>query len=159
MDNNSGNIEANNSVIINAQYIKDLSFENPKAPNSLMLESQPEIDVALDIAANPLGDKVFEVILDIQVHSAHNEQTLFVIDLQYAGVFTIDVNDEAKKELTLLVYCPSMLFPYARRVISDISRDGGFPPLMLSPVDFMGLYLQKKEAKMDKGKEETKTIN
>ncbi|MBA8667375.1 protein-export chaperone SecB [Holosporaceae bacterium 'Namur'] len=160
MENNSEQLQKKSSVVVNAQYIKDLSFENPKSPMSLMLEEQPQMDVSLDILVTPLEPLIFEVVLSIEVRSSAKGSDLFIIDLHYGGVFTLEAENDAEKELTLLVYCPSILFPYARRIISDVSRDGGFPPLMISPIDFMGLYSQKKanEAVPNK-EEESKVIN
>ncbi len=159
MEKNLEQPQNRGSVIINAQYIKDLSFENPKSPASLILEDQPQIDVSLDVAVKALQEQVFEVVLNIQVQSSIKGESLFIIDLHYGGVFTLDTQDISEREMTLLVYCPSILFPYARRIISDISRDGGYPPLMISPIDFMGLYSQKKATETVPPIEEKKVIN
>ncbi len=132
------------SVIINAQYIKDLSFENPRAPYSLMESEKPNINIDLDVKADHIHDEMFEVIISVSIR-AITDNTTFVIDLSYAGLFTLtDVQDQNAREIILLVHCANILFPYVRRVISDITRDGGFPPLMLAPVDFMGLYYTKR---------------
>jgi preprotein translocase subunit SecB len=132
------------SVIINAQYIKDLSFENPRAPESLMENEKPNINIDLDVKADHIHDEMFEVIISVSIR-AITDNTTFVIDLSYAGLFTLtDVPDQNAREIILLVHCANILFPYVRRVISDITRDGGFPPLMLAPVDFMGLYYTKR---------------
>ena len=132
------------SVIINTQYIKDLSFENPRAPYSLMENEKPSINIDLDVKADHMNDDMFEVVISVSI-GATNDSTTFVIDLSYAGLFTLTgVQDQSSKEVILLVHCPNILFPYVRRMISDITRDGGFPPLMLSPVDFMGLYYARK---------------
>ena len=148
------------SVLINAQYIKDLSFENPKSPSNLIIEEQPSINVSLDVGINPIRDKVFEVILTIQAEGKVKNDSLFIIDLHYAGVFTIETEDQNEREMTLLVYCPSILFPYARRIISDATRDGGFPPLMISPIDFLSLYLQKKGSNnLSDAENDNKTVN
>lgn len=135
----------NSSVVVNAQYIKDLSFENPKAPEAFMMKEQPAIDVALDVTVNPLDENVFEVVLSIHAKAIVDEKDVFIIELDYAGVFTVSTEDINEREVTLLVYCPAILFPYARRIVSDVSRDGGYPPLMIAPIDFMSLYLNKKE--------------
>jgi preprotein translocase subunit SecB len=132
------------SVIINAQYIKDLSFENPRAPYSLMENEKPNINIDLDVKADHIHDETFEVIISVSI-KAITDNTTFVIDLSYAGLFTLtDVSEQSTREMILLVHCANILFPYVRRVISDITRDGGFPPLMLAPVDFMGLYYAKR---------------
>lgn len=134
------------SVIINAQYIKDLSFENPNSPYSLIDSEQPSINVELDVKANHIHDSMFEVIISISVKSSSASKTIFVIDLAYGGLFTVDENtDQSSKEIVLLVHCANILFPYVRRVVSDTTRDGGYPPLILAPVDFMGLYQEKQQ--------------
>lgn len=131
-------------VVINAQYVKDLSFENPNAPKSLIGKGEkPQIDVSVDIQVQSVDEKTFEVNLIIGAKANAQDDALFVTELSYAGIFTVDV-PEAEKEAVLMVYCPGMLFPYARRIISDATRDGGFPPLMLDPVDFGALFQQHK---------------
>lgn len=134
------------SVVISAQYIKDLSFESPNSPYSLIAQEQPNVDISLDINAQAIHDNTFEVILSIRADATNKGEPVFIIDLHYAGLFVIENEEQVDldKELTLLVHCPNILFPYARRIISDIVRDGGYPPLMLSPIDFMGLYQQKR---------------
>lgn len=137
---------SDNSVTINAQYIKDLSFENPNVPYSLIENEKPNINIDLDVRADHVHDLMFEVTVNVHV-KANGSKTIFLIDLSYAGLFTIsDGTSPAAKELLLLVHCANILFPYVRRIISDTTRDGGYPPLLLSPVDFMGLYQQKKIA-------------
>lgn len=138
-------------VLINAQYVKDLSFENPGAPESLVGRGQaPKIDVSVDIKVNGLQDKVFEVNLIIAAKANIEDKTMFFVELSYAGVFTVDVPD-AEKEPVLMIYCPGMLFPFARRIIADATRDGGFPPLMLDPIDFAGLFQQHKSSEAKAG--------
>jgi preprotein translocase subunit SecB len=133
---------------VNAQYIKDLSFENPNAPMSLSApKKKPRIDVAVDIQANALQEQVFEVALRISAKaSTEKDSTIFLTELTYAGVFTLGNLNPADREMILMIYAPNMLFPFARRVIADVTRDGGFPPLMLEPIDFAGLYQQRKAA-------------
>ncbi len=144
-------VSSRGSVIISAQYIKDLSFESPTSPYSLMTQEQPNIDVSLDINAQIIHEKTFEIVLSIRASANGKEGTIFIVDLHYAGLFVLedqeqidDSKESNNKEITLLVHCPNILFPYARRIISDVVRDGGFPPLMLAPIDFMSLYQQKK---------------
>jgi preprotein translocase subunit SecB len=143
-DNNNNSQNAVRQVVINAQYIKDLSFENPNAPKSLIGKGEkPQIDVSVEIQVQPLEEKTFEVALTIGAKANIADMSLFVAELSYAGVFTVDVPKE-EEETVLMIYCPGMLFPYARRIFSDATRDGGFPPLMLDPVDFGALYHQHK---------------
>ena len=137
-------LQTGGSVVINAQYIKDFSFENPNAPYSLIKSEKPYIDIDLDVRADHIHDSMFEVVINVRVQSSASKP-IFVIELAYGGLFTIEgeITVEAK-EIILLVHCANILFPYVRRVISDATCDGGYPPLLLSPVDFMGLYQQKK---------------
>ncbi|AEI88677.1 MAG: protein-export chaperone SecB [Candidatus Midichloria mitochondrii] len=149
---------ASNAISVNAQYIKDISFENPRAPFPFMQQEQPAINLDLEINVNILEKNTYEVILKIEADAKVEDQNLFLVELQYAGVFTIDEGnmDQAQKELILSVNCPNIIFPYARRILSDITRDGGYPPLMISPIDFLGLYLQRKSQDSDST---DKTIN
>ena len=146
------------AITVNAQYIKDLSFENPKAPFSFMSEAQPSIDLDLEIGVNILEKSTYEVSLKIIAAAKTEQQNMFLAELQYAGVFTIDEENisAAEKELLLSVHCPNIIFPYARRILSDLTRDSGYPPLMISPIDFLGLYLQRKS---QKDAEEEQSIN
>ncbi len=142
-------------IIINAQYIKDLSFEAPGAPGIFgkLQEMAPEMNVNVSVGANPIQDKTFETVLDIKAECKIKEELAFVIELEYAGVFTINVPEE-HIQVVLLVECPRLLFPFARNIIADVSRDGGFQPVMLNPLDF-GAMLQAriKEAQKETEKE------
>ena len=142
-------------IIINAQYIKDLSFEAPGAPGIFgkLQEMAPEMNVHVSVGANPIQDKSFETVLDIKAECKIKEELAFVIELEYAGVFTINVPEE-HIQVVLLVECPRLLFPFARNIIADVSRDGGFQPVMLNPLDF-GAMLQAriKEAQKETEKE------
>lgn len=138
------------NIQINAQYIKDLSFEIPNSP-SIFLEAiaKPDIALSIDIDAKKIADHSFEVILKTTAKATKGEKTVFICELSYAGIFTIDarIKDEAEIEAVLLIYCPNLLFPFARKIMSDCTIDGGFPPLMLEPIDFAGLYHKRKEVK------------
>ncbi|MFQ3307227.1 MAG: preprotein translocase subunit SecB [Candidatus Midichloriaceae bacterium] len=137
------NNKINGSFTVNAQYIKDFSFENPKAYINLASTEKPEIDVSIDLGAHSIQEDIFEVVLGISVKSSIKEDTQFIIDLKYAGRFTLEKNTEDKERI-LLVECPNMLFPYARNIISDTTRNGGYLPLYISPIDFYTLYLENK---------------
>jgi len=133
------------SFIIKGQYIKDLSFENPHAPQSLLAaEERPGIDVNVDIKAQKLQDNIYEMTLHIATRAVAGSNTLFLVDLAYAGIFQISNIPPEHIEPLILIDCPFVLFPFARRVIADVTRDGGFPPLMLDPIDFHALYLQNR---------------
>lgn len=133
-------------VMINAQYVKDLSFESPNAPASLVgFKTAPTIELSVDINVQKITEVEHEIVLNINAKAKHEDSDIFVVELQYAGLFTIsDIPDEAQKEHILLIYCPSLIFPFARRVIADVTRDGGFQPLMIAPIDFATLYMQHK---------------
>lgn len=134
------------SMQVRAQYVKDLSFENPHAPQSLLAQNQrPVIDVGVDLKAQKLQDNVFEVVVQISARATMESNTMFLIELAYGGVFqTVNIPEE-HMERVLMIDAPFIMFPYIRRVISDITRDGGFPPLMLDPIDFNHLYAQNKQ--------------
>lgn len=132
-------------LAMRSQYIKDFSFENPHAPASLLsLKEAPKVDLNVDMAAQRLSEDMFELSMQINVR-AIGERTLFMVDLVYAGLFAISGIPDDRLEQILLVDCAFLLFPYARRVISDVTRDGGFPPLMLEPIDFARMYVQKRQ--------------
>ena len=132
-------------VEINAQYLKDFSFESPRAPMSIVSTNQekPSIDLSINIAAERVQDSSYEVSLHITAKAMAGTDPVFLVDISYAGLFTIQDLPDDQRDVMLFVFCPTMLFPYARRIVSDATRDGGFPPLMLNPIDFMTLYKQR----------------
>jgi preprotein translocase subunit SecB len=129
-----------------AQYVKDLSFENPNAPAVYQWQGQPQIDVQFNIGAQTVGEDVHEVALKIDVAARQADQTAFRVELVYAGLFGIRNVPEDQIQPFLLAEAPRLLFPFARRILSDAVRDGNFPPLLLDPIDFGALYLQQAEA-------------
>jgi len=129
-----------------AQYIKDLSFESPNAPASLQPNAErPNIGVSVDIGAAPLGTDSYEVELKIGVTAKRKDETLFLTEVKYGGVFILKNIPANELQPALLIFAPNMLFPYVRRIISDLTRDGGFPTLMLDPIDFGSLYIQRMQ--------------
>jgi preprotein translocase subunit SecB len=135
---------------VRAQYIKDLSFENPNAPSSLRSEqSQPSINVNVDVDARTLGNSNYEVGLRITANAARGDTTLFVVELQYSGVFLIQNFPPDRLEPTCMIECPRIMFPFARRVIAETTRDGGFAPLLLDPINFAALYRQRRAEQAD----------
>jgi preprotein translocase subunit SecB len=133
------------AVGILTQYVKDLSFENPNAPAVYQATAQPQLDVGFNIGANQVGEDVHEVVLKIDVKAQGQDgQTHFLVDLQYAGLFGLRNVPAEHLQPFLLGEAPRLLFP--RRILADAVRDGGFPPLMLEPIDFAQLYLQQAEA-------------
>jgi len=122
-----------------AQYVKDLSFENPAAPLSLQGQ-KPALEVGVDVQARGLGVDQYEVSIRIRADAKSANQTIFVCELTYAGVFMLKNLAQENVQPVLLIECPRQLFPFARRVVADTTRDGGFPPLLLDPIDFLTLY-------------------
>jgi preprotein translocase subunit SecB len=132
------------SLNVLAQYTKDLSFENPNAPNFTMQPDQPPaLNVQINVNAKPLSETDFEVELSIEGRAEHANTVLFAIELVYAGVFRVQNVPQESIHPLILIECPRLLFPFARQVIADTVREGGFPPLMLDPVDFAALYRQR----------------
>ena len=132
-------------VSILVQYAKDLSFENPNAPMSLQSGGQPKIEVNVAVNAKRAGEGVFEAELKITAKAtAEDETTSFVVELVYAGLFGLSNVPEEALEPFLIIEAPRILFPFARRIIADATRDGGFPPLMLDPIDFGSLYMAQQ---------------
>ena len=129
-----------------SQYVKDLSFENPNAPAVFQWQGQPQIDVQFNIGANQVADDVHEVVLKIDVKAESEDKTAFQVELSYAGLFGLRNIPEEQVQPFLLAEGPRLIFPFARRVLADAVRDGGFPPLLLEPIDFGALYMQQAEA-------------
>ena len=127
-----------------AQYVKDLSFENPNAPRSLQQQqTQPQINIQINVSAKPLVDNDYEVDLKIEGRAEVPNLLLFSFELLYAGVFRIVNVPQENLHAVIMIECPRLLFPFARELIATAVRNGGFPPLMIDPVDFVSLYRQK----------------
>jgi preprotein translocase subunit SecB len=126
-----------------SQYVKDLSFENPNAPAVYQWQGQPQIDVQFNIGAYKLGDEVHEVAVKVEVTARSEDRTAFQVELVYAGLFAMRNVPEEQIQPFLLAEAPRLLFPFARRIVADTVQDGGFPPLMLDPIDFGALYMQR----------------
>jgi preprotein translocase subunit SecB len=129
-----------------SQYVKDLSFENPNAPAVFQWQGQPQIDVQFNIGANQVGDDVHEVVLKIDVRATSADKVAFQVELAYAGLFGIRNVPDEQIQPFLYAEGPRLIFPFARRVLADAVRDGGFPPLLLEPIDFGALYMQQAAA-------------
>jgi preprotein translocase subunit SecB len=138
------------AIFLRAQYIKDLSFENPRAPASIFsLTVAPQMDVSVNLSAQRLDEKVFELAIHIATRAVAEKTTVFLCDVVYAGVLEVqNIADEAL-EATIFIQGAQLLYPFARRVIADLTRDGGFPPLQLEPMDFVGMFTQNKSAVAD----------
>ncbi len=125
------------------QYLKDLSFENPNAPQSLSLQGQPQINIGVNVNAQQLAETDYEVTLEIEAHAEHEGKVVFHVELTYCGIFRLTNIPQDMLGAVVLVECPRMLFPFARRILADATRDGGFPPLLLDPIDFGAMYAQR----------------
>lgn len=127
-----------------AQYIKDLSFENPNAPRSLTpSEQQPAINIQINVNAKPMSETDIEVELKLEGKAELKETVLFSFEVIYAGVFRIQNVPKDSIHPVVMIECPRLLFPFAREIVATVVRNGGFPPLLLDPVDFVGLYRQR----------------
>jgi len=146
-ENNGGAGAPVPSLNVLTQYVKDLSFENPEAPLSLTTRTQPAINININVNAKPLQSSVpnandFEVELKLDARANDGDRTLFAIELVYAGVFRLANVPQEQTAPVVMIECPRMLFPFARQVIAEATRNGGFPPLLVDPVDFAMLYRQ-----------------
>jgi preprotein translocase subunit SecB len=145
--NGAGEGEGNQPpLVINAQYVKDLSFEAPQAPQifAQMQRAKPEMQVKVDVQARRLQGNIYEVTLHIRADCKAGDVEAFICELTYGGVFTVNVAANALSPV-LLIECPRLLFPFARQIIAAATLDGGFMPLMLAPVDFVSLYQQQAQ--------------
>jgi preprotein translocase subunit SecB len=135
---------AQSQFTVLAQYIKDFSFENPNAPQSLTpLQQAPQIGVQINVSAKPLSDTDFEVTLKIDGKAENNGSLLFNLELEFAGIFRLRNIPRETLNMMMLIECPRILFPFAREIVATTVRNGGFPPLLLEPVDFVALYRQR----------------
>ncbi len=127
------------------QFIRDLSFENPKAPESMRSGgAQPQIDLGVELNARSRDDGLYEVDLKLSAGANRDGESVFHVELVYGGLFQIEGVPESEMEPVLLIECPRFLFPFARRIIADLSMEGGFPPFMLDPIDFAVIYMARK---------------
>lgn len=130
-------------ITVNAQYIKDFSFENPSAPRSLVNTGKaPNVEVNINVEARPLADDTFEVALKVSASAKTEELTAFVVDLTYACIMTLNGFKEEQIQPVLMIEGPRLLFPFARQIVADATREGGFPPLLINPIDFAAMYQQ-----------------
>lgn len=132
------------SLSVLVQYSKDFSFENPNAPQSLMQQQQqPQIGIQINVNPRQISNTDFEVELKLEGKAEHGENVLFAFDLNYAGVFRLMNIPQENLGPLLMIECPRLLFPFAREIISNAISNGGFPPLMLHPIDFIALYQRR----------------
>lgn len=131
-------------IRILGQYIKDLSFENPNAPGGFA-NQQPQINVSVDVRVPGQQESDYEVELRLTADAKIEDNQVFLVELVYGAVFRLENIPEQGLQPVLLIECPRIIFPFARRIIADMTRDGGFPPLMIDPIDFAALYRQRLE--------------
>jgi preprotein translocase subunit SecB len=132
-------------IRILAQFVRDFSFENPRAPETLRAgAAQPQIELGVEMNARGRDDGLFEVDLKLAARAVRDDGPLFVVELLYGGVFQVTGVSAEDIEPVLLIECPRYLFPFARRIIADVTSEGGFPPFMLDPIDFAGVYAARK---------------
>lgn len=135
------------------QYIKDLSVENPNAPQSFQWEEQPQLDVQFNIGARQINDEVHEVELKVDVTAKAKEGTVYIVELAYCALIGMRNLPEDQAHAFLFAEAPRIAFPFARRVVADAVRDAGFAPLLLDPIDFQGLYVQQLQQRQAEGGE------
>ena len=137
----SGGSENQPNLQIVGQYIKDLSFENPGAPQGF--NGNPDMDLGVDLQARPVAPDHYEVVLHTRIKATSENRVLFMMELAYASLVKLSNMPEDAIQRVLLIQAPHLMFPFARRIIADTVRDGGMPPLMIEPIDFVGLYQNK----------------
>lgn len=130
-----------------AQYVKDFSFENPNAPQSLMAnQPQPQVTINVDVQARLAAEGIYEVLLELRCEAKHADKVAFLAELSYAGLFQLPGVPEEHHAPLLLIEGARLLFPFARAIVADATRDGGYPPLMINPVDFVDLFRRRAAA-------------
>ena len=157
-ENNTENTEQQQvAIAINAQFVKDISFEAPHVPQIFTeLKSNPEINVNVDVQAGKVQDAVYQVNLKIKAEAKAEDKVAFLCEVEYGCIATVQVPPEHVEPI-LLIEIPRLLFPFARNIIADLTRESGFPPLMINPIDFVGLYHKRLE-ELKKEKDST-TVN
>jgi preprotein translocase subunit SecB len=129
-----------------AQFIKDLSFENPNVEKLLSGPGEnPNMKLEVNVNARRMNEDLYESAIDFTAHATNQTGTIYQLEVVYAGIFKIKNIPEEALEPFLLINCPALLFPYLRRLASDLTREGGFPPLLLDPIDFASLYMRRKQ--------------
>ena len=132
------------AINILAQYTKDFSFENPGAPRSLQArERAPQINISVNVNANPISETDFDVVLTLDASAKEGDKMVFHAELSYGGLFRIQGFAQEHMLPVLFIECPRLLFPFARQIVADATRNGGFPPLMIDPIDFAQMFQQR----------------
>ena len=149
-----------NQAQLNLQkiYTKDISFEVPNAPKVFQLQGQPAVELNLSQRVNTLAESVFEVVLSVTVTCKIDETTAYLAEVHQAGIFGVTGFDSASQEAVLATYCPNVLFPYVRQVVSDLVQGGGFPPLFLQPINFDAIFAEQQRRRAE-APAESPTLN
>jgi preprotein translocase subunit SecB len=152
-ENEEASTQEGPRLAILTQYVKDLSFENPRAPFGLQPgQPRPEIQIQVDVRASQTGASgQYEVQLELNVEAKAADEPVFLVELTYGGLFALANIPQDSVQALLLIECPRLLFPFARRVVADCTRDGGFPPLMIDPIDFVSLYRRRVQEQGEGG--------
>jgi preprotein translocase subunit SecB len=140
-------------------YTKDISFEVPNAPKVFQLQGQPGVELNLSHRVNTLGDSVFEVVLSVTVTCKIEENTAYLAEVHQAGIFGVVGFDPASQDAVLATYCPNVLFPYVRQIVSDLVQGGGFPPLFLQPINFDAIYAEQQRRRAEGSAETPAALN
>ena len=150
-----GGEKVSRQLVVHAQYVKDLSFENPNAPE-ILIESpgQPDVEIGVNVGARKLNDEQYEVLLNLSAKAVAGEKALFLVELTYAGIVSAPGTTADDINPLIMIEAPRLLFPFARAIVSDVTRDGGFMPLNIQPVDFVSVY-QHNLAKQQAAQETT----
>lgn len=158
-DNNNGKTDSNGAgaappqikVKILSQYIKDLSFENPNIRKLITAPGdKPSLKIEVNVNAQRVEGDLFESSVEFKTTATNNQGTIYVLETIYAGLFKIESMPQEALEPFLLISAPSTIFPFLRRLVADVTREGGFPPLLLDPIDFAGLYMQRQQQGSEK---------
>lgn len=161
--NQNTNLEHQLPFTIHIQYLKDLSFENPNPLSHLTdtTEAKPEININVQVNARHLTDRMFEVVLEISADAKRNKEQMFICQVQYAALVSLQNEHETDETIRSIVLedCPHFLFPFARNIVADVTRDSGFPPLMLQPVDFVALNKAQSHSQMNPNNEKPDQVH
>ncbi len=141
---NSSENKLEYSIGVRNQYLKDISFENPQAPEIFTKNIKPEVDISVDIKANIKNENTYEVILYLKVIYQFESKIIFMIETEYGGVFDLSKIEKKDLEFVTLVECPKILFPYLRQIVSNLTSYGGYPSVLIEPIDFNSIFIQHK---------------
>ena len=151
--NGAANGQALPQAQLNLQriYVKDVSFEAPGAPHIFQEQGQPNVELNLSLRSSALGTDVHEVVLSVTATCKVGDKTAYLAEVEQAGIFGISGFDDANRDAVIGTYCPNVLFPYVRQIISDLVQNGGFPPLFLQPINFDALYAEQQRRRAEGG--------